>query len=342
MANKANDDVSRYDGDVYLYYGDINRLGYGRISDILETKAVLTEHACLILVTYGGDPDAGYRIARALHHYYRKLDILIPDVCKSAGTLICIGASGLIFGDRGELGPLDIQLSKPDEMFESVSGLDIMQAINALSDQVLMAFRSYLVDIRSGSRISTSIAADLAAKLADGFVSPIACKIDPMTLGAHQRAIRIAYDYGSRLNEMVGSLKPDALRRLVSDYPSHAFVIDRKEAGILFKEVSAPNESTLPLYNWAREIVNRSPYPAAQSAVVIDVKNFQAQNNRSEVNESQDESAPAEHESVTGVDEAPKTTTRQSQRNKRNGSGIARGKTQTDYERGEVEAIGPD
>lgn len=339
MTEKLDCDVSRYGGDVYLYYGDISRRGYARISDILESKEARSERACLVLVTYGGNPDAGYRIARALHHYYRKLDILIPDVCKSAGTLICIGATGLIFGDRGELGPLDIQLSKPDEMFESVSGLDIMQAINALSDQVLMAFRSYLVDIRGGSRISTTIAADLASKLADGFVSPIACKIDPMTLGAHQRAIRIAYDYGNRLDEMVSSLKPDALSRLVSDYPSHAFVIDRKEAGSLFKQVSAPSETTLPIYNWARDIIGGTAYPPSNSTIVVDVKEFQQQQTqRSEVNESQNEPAPSKYKGASGIDEAPKKTTRQGQGDKRNGSGVSRGKAEVDVEPREARA----
>src|SRR5690606_3014909 len=117
---------------------------------------------CLVLITYGGDPDAAYRIARASNHHFKEVEILIPDICKSAGTLLCVGAKRLIFGDRGELGPLDIQLSKPDELHESMSGLDIIQAINALQNQVLDSFRTYLVDIRLGSRIRTKTAAEIA------------------------------------------------------------------------------------------------------------------------------------------------------------------------------------
>lgn len=264
--------VASYPDDVFLYYGDIGRTGYNKVSDMLEGKVGRATRACLILVTYGGDPDAAYRIARAFHHYYRNLEILIPDICKSAGTLLCIGAKKLVFGDRGELGPLDIQLSKPDEMFESMSGLDIIQALNALENQVLSSFRSYLVDIRGGSRIRTSLAADIAAKLADGFVAPIAAKIDPITLGEHQRAMQIAYDYGERLNKMAGSLKNGALVQLVSSYPSHGFVIDRKEAADLFKCVESPGAETLPLYAWAREILSKCPYPKAP--LVIDVKQF--------------------------------------------------------------------
>lgn len=265
-------DLSAYAGDVYLYYGDVHRLGYQAVSDALERKVKCADKACLILVTYGGDAAAAYRIARAFHHYYRHLEVLVPDMCKSAGTLICIGAQTLIFGDRGELGPLDVQISKPDEMFERMSGLDIVQAINALREEVLTSFRSYLVDIRGGSRITTALAADIATKLADGFVSPIACKIDPVTLGAHQRATRIAYDYGSRLDGMVHSLKQDALIKLVADYPSHSFVIDRKEATKLFKDVQAPSDTTRPIYDWVRSVLEEQDYPESPDTLVIDVK----------------------------------------------------------------------
>jgi hypothetical protein len=113
--------------------------------------------------------------------------VLIPDVCKSAGTLVCVGAHELIIGDRGELGPLDIQISKPNEMFENMSGLDIIQALNALQNQVLNSFRSYLVDIRAGSKISTKMAAEIAANLAEGYIAPIAGKIDPLTLGTESQ-----------------------------------------------------------------------------------------------------------------------------------------------------------
>ncbi|NKC11167.1 MAG: SppA protein [Gammaproteobacteria bacterium] len=266
--------TEKYDGDVYLYYGEILRDGYHQLSDIFETKTQKSPAACIILVTYGGDPDAAYRIARATrHHYCQGFEILIPDVCKSAGTLLCIGADKLIFGDRGELGPLDIQLSKPDELFESMSGLDIVQALSGLQAQVLMAFREYLIDLRGGARLKTKVAANIAAKLTEGFIAPIAAKIDPITLGAHQRAMSIAFDYGQRLDEISKSLKPGSLERLVSGYASHGFVIDRKEARELFRHVEAPDSDTLALYAWARKLFVQVPMPYDEP-LVLDVQEF--------------------------------------------------------------------
>lgn len=292
--------LGAYDGDVFLYYGDIRRSGYNEISTAFESKVEKSKKACIILITFGGDPDAAYRIARACNHHYKHYEILIPDMCKSAGALLCIGAKNLIFGDRGELGPLDIQLSKPDEMYESMSGLDIIQALNALENQVLSSFRSYLIDIRQGSRIRTSMAADIAAKLADGFVAPIAAKIDPVMLGEHQRAMQIAYDYGERLHKMSNSLKPGALVKLVSSYPSHGFVIDRKEAASLFNNIQQPDPNTLPLYDWAREILSRCPYP--KTPIVMDVKAAVAGENNADEEVQSDKSSTASHQGISRED----------------------------------------
>ena len=242
--------VEKYPNDVFLYYGEISREGYNILSSAIESRMEQkekSEKACLILVTLGGNAHAAFRIARALRHHYRFLDIFIPDICKSAGTLICIAANRLIFGDRGEIGPLDVQI-------ERMSGLNLVQALDDLQDQMLEAFRKSFLDIRDGARLRTKQAAELAAELAKAFISPIVAKIDPVTLGEHQRALRIAHEYGLRLNEMCGSLKTeDALISLVRDYPDHGFVIDRKEARErLFKNVEAPDKNMVLLYEWIR------------------------------------------------------------------------------------------
>ncbi|NTU50404.1 MAG: SppA protein, partial [Desulfobulbaceae bacterium] len=249
------ENLAEYGRDVFFYYGSINRSGYNQISDCLEKIENKSSAVCLVLSTTGGDADAAYRIARALQYYYKEFDILIPGLCKSAGTLLAIGANRLVFGDRGELGPLDIQLSKPDEMFENMSGLDIIQAISAIESGTLRAFKRYLFDIRGGSGIRTKMAAEIAVQLAEKCFAPMVAKIDPVTLGEHQRAMQIAIDYGERLNEQSCNLKEGALERLVSAYPCHGFVIDRRESRTLFKEIVVPEGPIANVYHWARNVI---------------------------------------------------------------------------------------
>ncbi len=268
-----------YPDDVFLYYGEISREGYNLLSSAIESRIEKKEKAkmaCLILVTLGGDPHAAFRIARALRHHYSMLDIFIPDRCKSAGTLICIAADTLIFGDRGELGPLDVQISKPGEFFENMSGLNLIQALDDLRDRMLESFKKMFEGISIETPLPTKQVAELAKELAKEFISPIVAKIDPITLGEQQRALRIAHEYGLRLIEMsdCGSLKrEDNLASLIRDYPSHGFVIDRKEAKErLFNIVDTPPEGMVLLYEWVCDKLIPQKKSIYDSPVVKDVK----------------------------------------------------------------------
>ncbi|WP_186034244.1 SDH family Clp fold serine proteinase [Burkholderia gladioli] len=224
--------------DILTYSGQVSRAGYDMICNELSKQA--SDSLILVLNTPGGDPHAGFRIARALHHHYGSFDVLLPGACKSAGTLICIGASQLWLDDQSELGPLDIQVKKKDEIVGQNSGLDILQAVNYLQNQAMAAFRTYLIELTTQAALSTRVASDIASKLTTGLFSPIFGQIDPMRLAEIQRATDIAFAYGSRLNEKSQNLRQQGLERLVVSYPSHGFVIDRKEAGTIFTKVSKP------------------------------------------------------------------------------------------------------
>lgn len=244
--------------DVILYIGDISREGYEQITHVCQTQR-LSEKAYLILVTSGGDPHAGFRIARCLRHHYGDFKLLVPDICKSAGTLIAMGAGELIIADRGELGPLDIQMSKQDELMERSSGLDIQQGLELLRKQTYAAFEEFMLSTQTRTRVSTKMAAEISAKLAGTAFQSIYAQIDPVRLGEISRANAIGFEYGRRLNEDSGNLKPGALAGLITRYPAHSFVIDRKEACNLFERVRAPDERESALIGMLYNIVRNLP-----------------------------------------------------------------------------------
>jgi hypothetical protein len=158
-------------------------------------------------------------------------------------------------GDFGELGPLDVQLTKPDEILPTASGLDIFQALSVITNSGFEAFEQYLLNIvtRSSGNISAKTAAEIAREFAVGLYSPLTAQIDPERLGEVQRAINIANAYGARLD--TGNLKKGGLEQLVQGYPTHGFVIDIDEAKAIFNKVRVANElersiaANLP---WAR------------------------------------------------------------------------------------------
>ena len=228
------------DLDVIVYMGQISMSGYERVSDLIEQRRA-SKNVLLCLTTPGGDPHAGFRIARALQHHYDRFDLMVPRYCKSAGTLIAIGAKNLYLANMSELGPLDIQVRKADELVGNNSGLDVLQAVNYLKSNAMEAFRSYMVELTVEAGLSTRTASKFAARLTSGVFQPISAQIDPTKLAEMQRAVEIAFEYGKRLDEKSGILKDNALTKLVLEYPSHGFVIDRKEArDVLFRSVHPP------------------------------------------------------------------------------------------------------
>ena len=68
------------------------------------------------------------------------------------------------------------------------------------------------------------MSADIATRLTEALVSPMAAQIDPIKLGEHQRAMSIAFTYGQRLTAKSKILKEGALGKLIASYPSHGFV----------------------------------------------------------------------------------------------------------------------
>ena len=226
------------EADVFLYSGDIALHHADALVMQVNAMPVRNKNAALILTTYGGSPDAGYRIARLLKKKYQKFILYVFGYCKSAGTLVAVGANEIVMSEYGELGPLDMQVTKEDEL-RSTSTLDYLQALISLKGQAFNMFEEFFLSLKrnSGSSITTKTAASIATSLTTGILAPIAEQIDPLRIGEVQRTLNMSYDYGRRLTE-----NNEMLFSLISDYPSHGFVIDYKEAKELFKNVREPDE----------------------------------------------------------------------------------------------------
>ena len=212
--------------DVYYVSGAISRATDVRIREEAE-RSRRHDRCVLVLTTSGGDADAACLIARFLRGTYESVTACVFGYCKSAGTLLALGCHEVAIGLRGELGPLDVQISEKDELARFGSGLETVTALDSLTEAAFASYERYLVDTiqRSGGQISTRTAAELATNLTVGLVAPISAQIDPIRLGREQRAMEIASAYAERLK-----VPPQAIARLTTDYPDHGFVVDLTEA----------------------------------------------------------------------------------------------------------------
>jgi hypothetical protein len=163
--------------------------------------------------------------------------VYVHDVCKSAGTLLALGASTLVLSQSAQLGPIDVQLLKEEEVGERRSGLAPRQALETLSMEAGRAFNRLFRYMRFGGnmQLSTKMAAELATRMTVGMMEPIYAQLDPIRLGEVERFVRISQEYGDRLRGP--NVKKGTIEKLLGGYPSHEFVIDREEARELFERV---------------------------------------------------------------------------------------------------------
>lgn len=240
--NEAAQRISNeWDCDIVLWNGEINNAGFKKLA---KECSYQKNNVLLVLVTYGGDANYAYRIARFLQSSYEKFYLFIPSVCASAGTLIALGAHKLFLSEAAELGPLDVQILKRDEIGERRSGLLMKSALATLTNESTNLFGTILISIKANTSglARLKFASEVAERIVVGVMSPIYAQISPENLGQDHQDLSIAHEYGVRLANISESTTSHFVRRLVYNYPSHDFIIDKMEAKNIFKSIEDPSE----------------------------------------------------------------------------------------------------
>lgn len=205
VANLIADET---DSDVLFFNGKIEKPFDCKVLKLCRERN-RRQNILLVLVTNGGKADEAYRIARLLQEFYSKFRLYVPGMCKSAGTLMALGANEIIMSELAELGPVDVQMQKTDELWETSSGLTDMTALSTLQSKSFSMFEEYFLELkhRSGGRITLKTAMDIATQLTTGLYGQIFSQIEPTRLGEISRAMNIAMEYGKRLEKKGKNLK---------------------------------------------------------------------------------------------------------------------------------------
>lgn len=232
--------------DIYLYNGPINNVGYLQIVDAVSHPHH-AKKAIMLITTYGGSAEAGYRIARYFQRFYEEFWLYPTSICGSAGTLIAMGANGLYMAPFSELGPLDVQLAKRNELGEYKSGLVTKAALEKLRDEALWFWENFMLEIKrkGGRNLTFDTCANIATAVCSAVFGELYKKIDPEILGQDDRDLKVAQEYGNRLARHGGNIPEESIKKLVHDYPSHDFVIDSEESVTLFNKVALPPSSIM-------------------------------------------------------------------------------------------------
>ena len=257
-----------YDADIFFYSGEIDDDGLGKLIGAI-TNSKSRRNALLILVTNGGSANSAYQIARFFHkvYYDGKFILFVPSFCKSAGTLIALGAHSLIMDTFSELGPLDVQLLKQDEIGTRKSGLLSRSSFQALEEASFELFESLMLKIkqRSNDLISFRLASDVSARITAELMVQVYGQISPDVVGGDYRDLQVALHYGVRLVGYSENATPATVKHLVEHYPSHDFVIDDVEASTLFRDVSIPSGTLYAII----DLLGDAAYNEDRSGIVM-------------------------------------------------------------------------
>jgi ATP-dependent protease ClpP protease subunit len=249
--------------DVLIVKDRIDDDAFGAITGKVEHRK--SDILYLVLDTYGGAPDYGFRIMRLLDAKYKKIFILVPDKAMSTGTLMALGGDRIYMYHSSSLGPLDLQIEHPTDG-SWISTLDVRDTMNTIISHTEIAARRIYNQTYNRFGLSKEAAAKIANEDAVKLLQPIVDKIDPYHLHKSFRGAEVGTKYGSillssRMFKDNPSLASFVSAKLANDYESHNYAITLSEAQKIFLNASDLGQ----LEEWNEKI--RTIYEGARSGV---------------------------------------------------------------------------
>jgi len=174
----------------------------------------------LILYTNGGDTSAAWNLVNLIRMFCDEFEVIVPSKCRSAGTLVCLGADRIVMTKQATLGPVDPSVTHPlGPVSPGASG-------EALTPVSVEAVEGFLGEVkRYGKR---KVTAQALLDLAD--------KVHPLVLGQIFRTRKQIRDLARRLLEQRledGEAVDRIVEFLCSESGSHDYTINRREAAEL-------------------------------------------------------------------------------------------------------------
>ncbi len=174
----------------------------------------------VLMFTLGGDTLAAFGLNKLLREYTENLNVLIPRMCHSAGTLFALGCNQILMTKTSSLGPIDPSINDP--LNPAVKNNGQIQIL-PLSVESVAGFRELVQDewkIKKPSDLSTIL------KL-------LAEKVHPLALG---NVYRSRQQIKLLATTLLKSHRDDdkqirhAVQKLTKELGSHDYLIFRKEA----------------------------------------------------------------------------------------------------------------
>jgi hypothetical protein len=194
------------------------------------------EELDLVIDSVGGDIHAAYQLVSFLRQRAERLIACVPRYARSAATLLCVGADLIILDELAALGPLDAQVYEGStELGQKYSSaLNPFKALERLRAFSLETLQDAAEILWASGVHRTDDVLKHAMEFVRVTAAPLFDKIETHRLGEFSQALAIGEEYGRRLLAQTASglseeRREEIVSRLVHQYPSHEYVIDRAE-----------------------------------------------------------------------------------------------------------------
>jgi membrane-bound ClpP family serine protease len=239
--------ADEYNADIYLYSGPISEVGLAALMRAI-LDGVERANCLLILSTNGGSISASYKIARFIHRKYSRLLLCVPGFCRSAGTLIALGAHKLLLDEYSEIGPLTgASVKLPGQVRPQLGASARLGIMVEIALDAIAKMTQRLRQI-SDDTLRPDIALSLAISTTTNMLQPYFAQLNFSEVADELDAAEHALAYGKRLADHARNANFDVVEKLVKEFPSHQFVIDYAEVLALFISTGKPTASLSELF----------------------------------------------------------------------------------------------
>lgn len=190
----------------------------------------------------GGDAHSAYKLMLELRQRCSRLTAVVPDVAKSAATLLLLGVDEIAMAPAAELGPLDVQIAHPDREDQVISGLDVQGSLSYLSQFAIGLILSGGAALIEATELPRLDVLKSMENFTAHFLQPCVSKLDPHLTRRAVYQLKVAERYAIALlksrnvpkeQQLNGDKAQTLVRELVNSYPVHEFLISREEASSL-------------------------------------------------------------------------------------------------------------
>lgn len=242
----VNTSVSRYHLIIFQHPDDeIDRGMVRSIQDELDNRITTPPNETEIdiwIESVGGDAHSAYKLFLDLRSRCRRLQSVVIDYAKSAATLLVMGTDRIFMAPAAELGPLDVQLEHPDREGVIISGLEAAGSLEFVTRAAFGLACSGGASLVKYTGLPRAVVLKDTLDFMAQLLQPIVSKFDPHLISQASKQLKVAERYatimlkGRKLpldKQMDGEVVQKLLKRLVTAYPVHEFVISRNEAAEL-------------------------------------------------------------------------------------------------------------